>query len=89
MNYSFLLRSFEVKRPGAIVVAVFCQTFSIFAVFDGGDLLPGSSAINLLPLMLGVFLLRSEACFAEVVFSLAPEFVQVFFEGRRPFWPLF
>ena len=54
MNYSFLLRSFEVKRPGAIVVVVFCQTLSIFAVFDGGDLLPGSSAIILLPLMLGV-----------------------------------
>ena len=34
-------------------------------------------------------MLTSEACFAEVVFSLAPEFVQVFFEGRRPFWPSF
>ena len=32
-----------------------------------------------LPLMLGVvFLLRSEACLAEVVFALMPEFVQVF-----------
>ena len=34
-------------------------------------------------------MLRSEACFVEVVFSLAPEFVQVFFKGRRPFWPSF
>ena len=33
------------------------------------------------------FLLRSEACLAEVVFSLAPELVQVLFEGRMPVWP--
>ena len=53
------------------MVAVFCQALSVFPVFDGGDLLPSSSATNLLPLMLGVFfLLRSEAYFLEVVFFL-------------------
>ena len=52
------------------MVAVFCQALSVFPISDGGDLFPGSSAINLLPLMLGFF--------------LAPELVQVFFEGRRP-----
>ena len=70
MNYSFLLRSFEVKRPGAIVVAVFCQTFSIFAVFDGGDLLPGSSAIMVLPLMLGVVFVKVGGLFGRGCFCL-------------------
>ena len=46
---------FEVKRPGAAVVAVFCQALSVFPVLDGEDLFPGSSATNLLPLMLGFF----------------------------------
>ena len=45
--------------------------FPPFVVFDGGDLLPGSGTISVLPLMLGVvFLLRSEACLAMVVFNL-------------------
>ena len=68
------------------MVAVFCQTFSIFAVFDGGDLLPGSSAIIVLPLMLGVVFVKvrgllcrgcfwSEACFAEVFLASLPDFV--------------
>ena len=71
MNYSFLSRSFEVKRPGAIVVAVFCQTFSVFAIFDGGDLLPGSSAIMVFSLMLGVvFFVKVGGLFGRGLFCL-------------------
>ena len=56
------------------MVAVFCQALSVFPVSDGRDLFPGSSATNLLPLMLGFFL------------TLLPDFDQVFIKGRRPFW---
>jgi hypothetical protein len=52
------------------VVAVFCQTFSVFTVFDGGDLLPGSSAIILLPLMLGVFFVKVKGLFCRGCFFL-------------------
>ena len=65
---------------------MFYQALYVFPVSDGGDLFPGSSATNLLPLMLGVFLLRSEACSTEVV-ALIPDFGQVFVKGQRPFWP--
>ena len=86
-----LLEIFEVKRPSAVVVAVFCQALSVFPVSDSGDLFPSSGATNLLPLTLGFFsffffLLRSEACSTEVV-ALMPDFGQVFVKGRRPFWP--
>ena len=69
-----VLEIFEVNRPGTAVVAVFCQALSVFPVWDGGDLFPGYSATNLLPLMLGFFL------------TLLPDFDQVFVKGRRPFW---
>ena len=52
------------------MVAVFCQTFSVFAVFDGGDLLPGSSTIIVLPLMLGVVFVKVGGLFGQVVFCL-------------------
>ena len=53
------------------MVAVFCQMFSVFGVFDGGDLLPGSCAINLLPLMVGVFFVKVGGLFGQVFFDLA------------------
>ena len=65
-----LLEIFEVKRPGAVVVAVFCQALSVFPVFDGGDLLPSSSATNLLPLMLGVFFVKVGGMFCQGCFFL-------------------
>ena len=52
------------------MVVVFCQTLSIFAVFDGGDLLPGSSATILLPLMLGVFFVKVGGLFGRGCFFL-------------------
>ena len=50
-----LLEIFEVKRPGAAVVVVFCQALFVFPVSDGVDLFPSSGATNLLPLTLGFF----------------------------------
>ena len=55
-------------------MAVFCRALIVFPVLDGGDIFPGSGATNLLPLMLGFFF-------------LAPELVQVLFEGRMPVLP--
>ena len=50
-----LLEIFEVKRPGAVVVAVFCQALSVFPISDSGDLFPTSGATILFPLTLGGF----------------------------------
>ena len=51
-----LLEIFEVKRPGAAVVAVFCQALSVFPITDSGDLFPSFCATILFSLMLGFFL---------------------------------
>ena len=53
-----LLEIFEVKRPGAAVVAVFCQALSVFPVSDSGDLFPSSGATNLFPLMVVFFMVK-------------------------------
>ena len=65
-----LLEIFEVKRPGAAVVAVFCQALSVFPVSDSGDLFPSSGATNLLPLMLGVFFVKVGGLFCRGCFFL-------------------
>ena len=52
------------------MVVVFCQTFYVFAVFYGGDLLPGSSAIMVLPLMLGVVFVKVGGLFGRGCFCL-------------------
>ena len=50
-----LLEIFEVKRPGAAVVAVFCQALSVFPISDNGDLFPSSGTTILFLLTLGFF----------------------------------
>ena len=52
------------------MVAVFCETLSVFVIFNGGDLLPGSSATILLPLMLGVFFVKVGGLFGQGRFFL-------------------
>ena len=81
-----LLEIFEVKRPGAAVVAVFCQALSVFPILDSGDLFPSFCATIFFPLMVGFFFQWSKAYSIEVV-ALMPEFGQVFVNGRRSFWP--
>ena len=76
-------------------MAVFGQALSVFPVSDGGDLFPGSSAINLLPLMVGFFLapelvqvfFEGRRPVRPKIFALMPDFGQVFVKGQRPFWP--
>ena len=50
-----LLEIFEVKRPGAAVVAVFCQALYVFPITDGGDLFPSFCVTILFSLALGFF----------------------------------
>ena len=50
-----LLEIFEVKRSGAVVVAVFCQALSVFPISDSGDLFPSFCATILFSLTLGFF----------------------------------
>ena len=53
-----LLEIFEVKRPGAAVVAVFCQELYVFPITDGGDLFPSFCVTILFSLALGFFFLK-------------------------------